>query len=120
MNALPKTMAAVLLTGHGGFDKLEYREDVPVPQPKMGEVLIRVLAAGVNNTDINTRIGDGPGVASHRGLNWSPPKRLNQIGRDSSASTEDALRPSIKLVGGGGTLPSTKASKRAPSQARRG
>ncbi|HIL17149.1 MAG TPA: alcohol dehydrogenase [Deltaproteobacteria bacterium] len=48
-------MAAVLLTGHGGFDKLEYREDVPVPQPKMGEVLIRVLAAGVNNTDINTR-----------------------------------------------------------------
>ena len=55
MNALPKTMAAVLLTGHGGFDKLEYREDVPVPQPKMGEVLIRVLAAGVNNTDINTR-----------------------------------------------------------------
>ena len=55
MNALPKTMAAVLLTGHGGFDKLEYREDVPVPQPKMGEVLIRVLAAGVNNTDINMR-----------------------------------------------------------------
>ena len=48
-------MAAVLLTGHGGFDKLEYRGDVPVPQPKMGEVLIRVLAAGINNTDINTR-----------------------------------------------------------------
>ncbi len=55
MSSIPEKMAAVLLTGHGGFDKLEYREDVPVPQPKMGEVLIRVLAAGINNTDINTR-----------------------------------------------------------------
>lgn len=50
-------MHAVLLTGHGGLEKLEYRTDVPVPQPKSGELLIRVVAAGVNNTDINTRIG---------------------------------------------------------------
>jgi NADPH:quinone reductase-like Zn-dependent oxidoreductase len=50
-------MAAVLLTGHGGLDKLEYRTDVPVPQPNPGEVLIEVAAAGINNTDINTRIG---------------------------------------------------------------
>lgn len=50
-------MAAVLLTGHGGLDKLDYRNDVPVPTPGKGEVLIRVAAAGVNNTDINTRIG---------------------------------------------------------------
>ena len=55
--ALPATMAAVLLTGHGGTDKLEYREDVPVPRPAAGEVLIRVGAAGINNTDLNTRIG---------------------------------------------------------------
>ncbi len=50
-------MTAVLLTGHGGFEKLEYRQDVPVPVPGTGEVLIRVRACGVNNTDINTRIG---------------------------------------------------------------
>ena len=31
---LPKTMHAVVLTGHGGFDKMEYRNDVPVPLPK--------------------------------------------------------------------------------------
>ncbi len=55
--AIPPTMAAVLLTGHGGPDKLEYREDVPTPEPGRDEVLIRVAAAGVNNTDINTRIG---------------------------------------------------------------
>ena len=54
---IPKTMSAVLLTGHGGLDKLEYRDDVPVPVPLSGEVLIRVGGAGVNNTDINTRIG---------------------------------------------------------------
>ena len=55
--ALPTEMRAVILTGHGGYDKLAYRGDVPVPRPSAGEVLIRVAAAGINNTDINTRIG---------------------------------------------------------------
>lgn len=50
------TMKAVVTTGNGGFDKLEYR-DVPVPQLAPGEVLLQVLAAGVNNTEINTRLG---------------------------------------------------------------
>jgi NADPH:quinone reductase-like Zn-dependent oxidoreductase len=54
---LPTTMAAVLLTGHGGLDKLEYRTDVRVPHPQQDEVLIQVVAAGINNTDVNTRIG---------------------------------------------------------------
>jgi len=54
---LPATMRAVLLTGHGGFDRLDLRDDVPVPLPGPDEVLIRIGAAGVNNTDINTRIG---------------------------------------------------------------
>jgi NADPH:quinone reductase-like Zn-dependent oxidoreductase len=48
-------LKAVLLKGHGGFEQLEYREDVAVPVARAGEVLIRVGAAGVNNTDINTR-----------------------------------------------------------------
>ncbi|QFT79921.1 Crotonyl-CoA reductase [Roseovarius sp. THAF27] len=54
---LPAIMNAVLLTGHGGLDKLEWREDVPVPQPGAGEVLIRTGASSVNNTDVNTRTG---------------------------------------------------------------
>ncbi len=54
---IPPTMAAVLLRGHGGIEMLAYRDDVPVPVPGPGEVLIRVGGAGVNNTDINTRIG---------------------------------------------------------------
>ncbi len=48
-------MRAVWLTGHGDLDKLEVRSDIPVPRPGPREVLIRVAAAGVNNTDINTR-----------------------------------------------------------------
>jgi NADPH:quinone reductase-like Zn-dependent oxidoreductase len=54
---LPERMRAVLLTGHGGYEQLAYREDVAVPRPGRGEVLIRVAAAGVNNTDVNTRVG---------------------------------------------------------------
>jgi len=50
------TMKAVVTTGNGGYDKLDYR-DVPIPEPAPGEVLIRVHAAGVNNTEINTRLG---------------------------------------------------------------
>jgi NADPH:quinone reductase-like Zn-dependent oxidoreductase len=50
-------MRAVVLTGHGGLDRLEVRTDVPVPTPGDGDVLVRVGAAGVNNTDINTRVG---------------------------------------------------------------
>ena len=57
MNQIPKTMHAVLLTGHGGLEKLVYKTDIEVPVPKSDEVLIRVKGTGVNNTDINTRIG---------------------------------------------------------------
>ena len=52
---IPKTMHAVVLTGHGGFDKLKFHRDWPVPVPESGEVLIRVAACGLNNTDVNTR-----------------------------------------------------------------
>ena len=55
--ALPTRMKAVLLTGHGGFEKLDYRDDVALPVLTPDDVLIRVGAAAVNNTDINTRAG---------------------------------------------------------------
>ena len=40
---VPETMRAVVTTGHGGFDKLDYRNDVPVPFPGPGEVLVDQL-----------------------------------------------------------------------------
>ena len=54
---LPETMNGVLLTGHGGPEMLTYREDLPVPTCGPEDVLIKVSAAGLNNTDVNTRIG---------------------------------------------------------------
>ena len=51
-----ETMMAVVTTGNGGLEKLDYRR-VRRPMPGPGEVLLRVLAAGVNNTEINTRLG---------------------------------------------------------------
>jgi NADPH:quinone reductase-like Zn-dependent oxidoreductase len=50
-----KTMRAILLTDHGDFDKLVYREDVPRPEPAAHQVLLRISACGLNNTDVNTR-----------------------------------------------------------------
>ena len=57
MSSIPETMTAVQLVGHGGPEMLVLRDDVPVPVPGAGEVLIRVGACGMNNTDVNTRVG---------------------------------------------------------------
>lgn len=51
-----RTMKAVVTMGNGGYEMLQYK-DVPVPKLDAGEVLVKVLAAGVNNTEINTRLG---------------------------------------------------------------
>ena len=50
------TMKAVVTEGNGGYDQLNYR-DVAIPVIEAGEALVQVLAAGVNNTEINTRLG---------------------------------------------------------------
>ncbi|MAW07776.1 MAG: alcohol dehydrogenase [Halobacteriovoraceae bacterium] len=49
-------MNAIVTTGTGGYEKLVYKK-VPVPKISSNEVLIKVFAAGVNNTEINTRLG---------------------------------------------------------------
>lgn len=62
--SLPSKMNGVVLTGHGGPEKLEWRDDLLVPTPGARDVIVKVSAAAVNNTDINTRTawyskGDG-------------------------------------------------------------
>ena len=50
-------MKAVLLTGYGDYDKNKYVVDYPIPSPLASQVRIKVLACGINNTDIWTRKG---------------------------------------------------------------
>ncbi|MEO0533362.1 MAG: alcohol dehydrogenase family protein [Cyanobacteria bacterium P01_A01_bin.123] len=57
IESLSETMRGVWLTGHGGFENLKIRDDIPKPQLGPDDVLIQVSAAAVNNTDINTRTG---------------------------------------------------------------
>jgi NADPH:quinone reductase-like Zn-dependent oxidoreductase len=64
---------AVLLTGFGGPEKLVIRDDVPLPRLAAEDVLIKVGACGVNNTDLWTRQGaygreDDPNAIS----SWQP------------------------------------------------
>ena len=62
MNEIPQTrvpefMTALHLVGNGGPEMLVLRDDVPVPVPADDEVLVRVRACAMNNTDVNTRVG---------------------------------------------------------------
>jgi NADPH:quinone reductase-like Zn-dependent oxidoreductase len=71
MKNIPETMHGVLLIGHGGLEKLEYKNNISVPVAKEDEVLIKVAAAGVNNTDINTRTGWYSKSKNNNGSSWS-------------------------------------------------
>ena len=51
MSDLPKTMKAVLIEKTGGTDVLQYKTDVPVPEPKEGEVLVKNEYIGINYID---------------------------------------------------------------------
>jgi NADPH:quinone reductase len=53
---LPVSMKGVVLKAPGGVDQLRL-EDLPVPSPRPGEVLVRVHAAGVNRPDVLQRLG---------------------------------------------------------------
>ena len=79
MNTLLTTTAAVVLTGHGGVEKLDYRTDAPVLRPRPDEVLIAVAAAGVHHTDVNTRRG------------WYT-QNLEQATNEDGAAGFDAVR----------------------------
>ncbi len=57
MKTLPSVMYGVQLTKHGDLDALSFNKSIPVPTLTDNDVLIEVKAAGVNNTDLNTRKG---------------------------------------------------------------
>ncbi len=54
---LPTTMGAMVTMGHGDLDQMIWHGAWPRPDPAPDEVLIKVGACGLNNTDVNTRSG---------------------------------------------------------------
>ena len=59
MTTLPRTMRHIDLPAPGGPDAMRIAEG-PVPQPRAGEVLVKVAAAGVNRPDVAQRQGTYP------------------------------------------------------------
>ena len=54
---LPKTMKAAIVHD---FGKPLSIEDVSVPRPSPGQILVRVVASGVCHTDLHAAEGDWP------------------------------------------------------------
>lgn len=48
---IPKTMSGVVIEKPGGVDVLQYKSDLPVPEIKEGEVLVKNEYIGVNYID---------------------------------------------------------------------
>jgi NADPH:quinone reductase-like Zn-dependent oxidoreductase len=65
-----KMMRAIRYHEHGAADVLKL-EQIPVPEPKEGEVLVRVHAAGVNPVDWKMRKGSNPNLPVTPGIDLS-------------------------------------------------
>ena len=95
--SVPATMRAAVITRHGGLDAIELRE-VPVRGPGPGEVLVRVGAAGCNNTDLWTREGSYGTAGVEAG--WLGPLDFPRIqGGDVAGTVVTAGSGAADLVG---------------------
>lgn len=83
MSSLPKTMKAVYIEKTGGTDVLQYKTDVPVPEPKEGEVLVKNEFIGINYIDTYFRSGV-----------YKPPQYPYILGREG-AGTIAAVGPNV-------------------------
>ena len=54
-------MRGLTISAHGGLDQIEYRTDLPKPEPRPGEIRVRVKAAALNHLDLFV-VGGMPGV----------------------------------------------------------
>jgi NADPH:quinone reductase-like Zn-dependent oxidoreductase len=83
-------LRALTISEHGGTDKLEYRTDIPDPEPSSGEVRVRIHAAALNHLDVFTLRGL-PGVSI------TPPWVMGADG----AGTIDKIGPGVTGVAAG-------------------
>ncbi|KLK92917.1 NAD(P)H-quinone oxidoreductase [Microvirga vignae] len=100
MEPIPGTMRAVIADGSGGPEVLKVVER-PVPQPKEGEILVRVRVAGINRPDVIQRQGGyppPPGAPDILGLEIAG----EVVGSDPNANRFKAGDKVMALVAGGG------------------
>ena len=84
-------MKAVLLREPGGPARLEYT-DVPEPEPRDGEVLVRVRAAGINFADVLVRQGRYP----------QAPELPTVLGSEVAGEVDGRRVMALPRAGGGG------------------
>jgi len=75
MASIPSTMKGVIIEKTGGSDVLQYKTDLPVPQPKDGEILVKNDFIGINFIDTYFRTGLYP-----------PPKFPYTLGREAEGT----------------------------------
>lgn len=94
-------MKAIVTTGAGGPEVLAMSE-VPAPQPGPGEVLIDVIAAGINRADVQQRRGfypPPPGASNILGLEVSG--RIAAFGTNVTKPFSIGQKVVALLTGGG-------------------
>src|SRR3954468_5430238 len=100
MPRIPSSMRAIEITAPGGPEVLRLVQR-PVPELRAGEVLVRVMAAGVNRPDIFQRLGrypPPPGASDIPGLEVAG--NIEQVG---SAVEQWTVGDAVcALVAGGG------------------
>jgi len=83
-------MRAVVITSPGGPEVLQVRE-LPAPVPADGEVLIRVMAFGVNHAETHMRKGEWPEAAPVSGIECAGTVAHDPSGRLAAGATVVAL-----------------------------
>jgi len=106
---MAQTMRAIRYHQHGSADVLKL-EDLPIPEPGAGEVLVRLRAAGVNPVDWKQRRGSNPnlpatpgidlsGIVHKVGTGVSAPRQGEEVwGTGQGAYAEFALAPAGSVV----------------------
>jgi NADPH:quinone reductase-like Zn-dependent oxidoreductase len=88
---IPATMNAVRIRQFGGPEVLRM-ESIPVPKPDVGELLVRVAAAGVNPVDFKIRGGKYPAVKQD--------KLPFIMGRDVAGTVVEVGHPASRFATG--------------------
>lgn len=100
---------AMVITEFGGPDVLQWREVAP-PEPRRGEVLIRVKAAAVGPTDLRIRAGDLTAVFPQRAgdvLGFEAAGVVEAVGEGAEARVGDEVAALLPAQGGYGELVAT-------------